>query len=73
MLRFVTRIPAMAAAQQVEQVGLDMSLLDESLRCSYEQRAVQHQQALTLALEMERAGRQLRDRTQSSAAASLRR
>lgn len=62
----------MNAVQQAEQAGFDMSLIDESMRCSYEQRALQHQEALNLALELERIGQQLRDRTQSSAATSQR-
>lgn len=62
----------MNAVQQAEQAGFDMSLIDESMHCSYEQRALQHQEALNLALELERIGQQLRDRTQSSAATSQR-
>ena len=50
--------------QEAEQAGFDLSLIDESLRSSYEQRLVMHQQALTLALEMERAGRRLRGEPQ---------
>ena len=61
----------MTAIEAAEQAGFDMSLIDESLRCSYEQRALQHQVALELALALEQAGQQLRDRTQSSAATSL--
>lgn len=53
--------------QEAERAGLDMSLLNENLRCSFEQRALQHQAALELALEMEMKGQQLRDRTQSIA------
>ena len=41
-------------------------LVEESLRCTYEQRAQQHQAALDLALEMERIGQQLRDRPEST-------
>jgi hypothetical protein len=36
----------------------------ESLSYSYEQRALHHQAALNLALEMENAGRRIRDRHQ---------
>ena len=59
--------------KEAERAGFDLSLIEESLSYSYEQRAVHHQAALNLALEIERAGRQLRDRDQSTAAASLRR
>jgi hypothetical protein len=55
-----------------ELAGFDLSLIDESLRCSYEQRARQHQEALTLALELERIGRELRERTQPTAATAVR-
>lgn len=61
----------MTAIQEAEQAGFDLSLVDESLRCSPEQRALQHQMALELALELEKRGQQLRDRTQSTSAASL--
>ena len=52
----------MNAIQQAEQAGFDMSLVDESLRLTYEQRANQHQMALelALALALERAGFYLR-------------
>lgn len=60
---------ATTAAQEAEQAGFDLSLVDESLRISPEQRALQHQRALALALELEKIGRQLRDRTQSTSAA----
>jgi hypothetical protein len=46
----------MIAIQEAEQAGIDLSLIDESLRCSYEQRALQHQAAPSLALELERIG-----------------
>jgi hypothetical protein len=51
----------MNAVQEAELAGFDLSLVDESLRCTYEQRALQHQAALELALELEKAGQQLRD------------
>lgn len=51
----------MTAVEEAERAGFDLSLMDESLRSSYEQRALQHQAALDLALEMEKVGRQLRE------------
>lgn len=63
----------MNAIEEAERAGFDISLIEESLRCSYEERARQHQAALELALELERIGQQLRVRTQSTAAATLRR
>jgi hypothetical protein len=59
--------------EEAERAGFDMSLVEESLGYSYEQRALYHQAALVLALEMEDAGRRIRDRHQSTITASLRR
>jgi hypothetical protein len=59
--------------ESAEAAGVDLSLIDDSLSRSYEERAVQHQEALNLALEMERAGNELRERYQSAASAPLRR
>lgn len=59
--------------EEARRAGFDLSLIDESLALSYDERARQHQAALDLALELERAGRQLRERTQPAAAAPLRR
>ena len=52
------------AIEEAERAGFDLSLIDQSLSLSYEQRALQHQAALDLLLEMERAGQKLRDRDQ---------
>jgi hypothetical protein len=51
--------------EEAERAGFDLSLIEESLSYSYEQRAVHHQAALNLAIEMEKAGRHLRERDQS--------
>ena len=61
---------AIGAAQRA---GVDLSLIEESLGYSYEQRALQHQEALNLALELERVGQELRERYQPPAPAPLRR
>ena len=63
----------LTAILEAERSGFDLSLIEESLALSHEQRAVQHQRALDLALEMERAGRVMREQPQSTATASLRR
>jgi hypothetical protein len=63
----------MTAIEEAERAGFDMSLIDASLRYSYDKRAFQHQQALDLALELEAIGRQLRGESQSTAPAPLRR
>jgi hypothetical protein len=62
-----------SAADEAERAGFDLSLVEESLGYSYEERAVHHQEALNLVLEMEKAGRQLRERDQSTTPASVRR
>jgi hypothetical protein len=49
-----------------ELAGFDLSLIEESLRSSPEQRALQHQQALTLLLQLEIAGKELRERAEST-------
>jgi hypothetical protein len=61
------------AIEDAEKAGFDLSLMDASLSYSSEKRAIQHQEALNLALELERVGRQLRDRSQSTSTAPLRR
>lgn len=48
------------AVEEAERAGIDMSLIETSLGYSYDKRAMQHQAALELALELERIGRQLR-------------
>ncbi|MBC7983953.1 MAG: hypothetical protein H7Y02_08870 [Candidatus Obscuribacterales bacterium] len=63
----------MSAAEAAERAGFDLSLVDESLRCSPKERARQHQAGLEVALELETIGRQLRDRTQSTSTAIFRR
>jgi hypothetical protein len=55
------------AIEQAEAAGFDLSLVDVSLSYTHEQRAIQHQAALDLALEVEKAGRELRGRSQSTA------
>jgi hypothetical protein len=59
----------MIPAQQAREAGFDLSLVDESLRLTPEQRLLQHQAALELMLAMERAGMELRERTTQLAAA----
>jgi hypothetical protein len=67
-------MPTVPTASEVaESAGFDMSLIRESLGLSYEQRALQHQAALDLMLEMERAGQKLRDAAQSADPATQRR
>jgi hypothetical protein len=53
----------MTAWEEAERAGIDMSLIEISLGYSYDERALQHQAALELTLELERVGRQLRGAT----------
>lgn len=52
------------AIEEAERAGIDLSLIETSLEYSYDKRAIQHQAALELALELERIGRQLRGEAQ---------
>lgn len=54
------------AIEEAQAAGFDLSLVDVSLSYTHEQRAIQHQAALDLALEVEKAGRELRGRSQST-------
>jgi hypothetical protein len=53
-----------------ERAGIDLDLVDENLHLNLEQRALQHQAALDLALEIERAGCKLRERPAKTSAAA---
>lgn len=63
----------LSAIEEAERAGFDLSLIDDNLSLSYDQRAIQHQQALNLALELERAGRELRERSESVNSTAVRR
>ncbi len=54
------------ATDKAKRAGFDTSLNDVSLGYTHEQRAVQHQAALDLALELERIGRRIRGESQST-------
>jgi hypothetical protein len=49
------------ATELAEAAGFDISLIRTSLSYTYEQRVLQHQAALELMLELEKAGRTLRE------------
>ena len=56
---------SMAKSEAMEiaaRAGIDLGLIDDNLRLTHEQRALKHQAALDLALEVERAGQRLRER-----------
>jgi len=59
-----------SAVDIAERAGIDLGLTEDNLRLSFEQRALQHQAALDLALEIERAGRKLRERSANASAAT---
>jgi hypothetical protein len=52
-------VESMTACEEAERAGIDLSLIEVSLGYSYDKRALQHQAALELALELERAGESL--------------
>ena len=61
------------AIADAERAGFDLSLIEANLSYSYDKRALLHDAALTLALEMEKIGRELRGDAQPTSPASQRR
>jgi hypothetical protein len=59
-----------SAIEVAERAGIDLGLVDDNLRLTPEQRVLQHQAALDFALEVERAGRRLRERSAKTSAAA---
>jgi hypothetical protein len=57
-----------SAIEVAMRAGIDIGLLEDNLRMSHEQRVLQHQDALDLALHLERAGRILHERSATPAA-----
>ena len=57
-----------SAIEAAARAGIDLGLVDDNLRLTFEQRALQHQAALDLALEVERAGQRLRERSAKTTA-----
>jgi hypothetical protein len=62
----------MTAIEAAELAGIDLSLIEENLRLTPEQRVIQHDSALELVLAMEAAGQKLRDATHSASSATMR-
>jgi hypothetical protein len=58
------------ALEVAERAGIDLGLVRDNLRLTPEQRVLQHDAALDLALEVERAGRTLRERAAKTSATS---
>lgn len=59
-------MPPLSAIEEAERAGFDLTLIDDSLRLSHEERLLQHERALQLVLAMERAGRGLRGEARST-------
>jgi hypothetical protein len=53
-----------SAIEEAERAGFDLSLVDASLAVSPETRAIQHDQALALVLELDRIRRQRNEQPQ---------
>jgi hypothetical protein len=62
-----------SAIADAERAGFDLSLIEANLSYSYDKRALLHDAALTLALEMEKIGRELRGDAHPASSASKRR
>jgi hypothetical protein len=63
----------MSAIDEAVRAGIDLSLIEESLRLAPEQRALQHQAALNMALQLEAAYQsRANDRNQFTSAEALR-
>lgn len=58
------------AIEDAERAGFDLTLVDESLRLTHEERARQHDQALALVLEFDRIRDEQNAKLESSAAAT---
>jgi hypothetical protein len=63
----------MSFSNDAQEAGFDLSLVTVALQRSYDERALEHQDALNLALELEMIGRRQRESTQPIAPDSLRR
>jgi len=66
MITIMSTSDPINAIEEAERAGFDMSLVDQSLTYSHEQRALNHQAALNFVLELRKAGRQLRGRHQQA-------
>ena len=57
MSKKILHMPEMLDHPEFSKLGTDLSLIESSLRLTYEERIDQHQAALELMLECEEAGR----------------
>lgn len=58
------------AIEDAERAGFDLTLVDESLRLTHEERTRQHDQALALVLEFDRIRDQRNAKSESSPSAA---
>ena len=61
----------MTASSDAQAAGFDLSLIEMSLQRTYDERAIEHQAALELALELEMIGRLRRESTEQIASDPL--
>ena len=54
------------AIEEAERAGFDLTLVDESLRLTHEERALQHDQALALVLELDQIRREKNEKLEST-------
>ena len=64
------RVNGLSAIEVAARAGIDLGLVDDNLRLTPEQRVLQHQAALDFALEIERAGQRLRERSAKTPSAT---
>ena len=64
------RVNGLSAIEVAARAGIDLGLVDDNLRLTPEQRVLQHQAALDFALDVERAGQRLRERSAKTPAAT---
>lgn len=58
--------------QEAEAYGIDISLLKENLKLSFEERVLRHEGALSLRLELEKVRSRIYGKTQSNSEDSIR-
>ena len=59
-------LPRTPEVLEAERAGIDLSLIEHNLSLTYEQRAIQHERALALVLELKRIRAKIHGNTQSA-------
>jgi hypothetical protein len=57
----------MDSLDNAQRAGFDLTLIEASLQLSFEERALEHQRALDVVLELEMIGRRQRESAQQTA------